>query len=826
MGKSRLAIELLDQLRTRGYDVEWARASSGTTSIPFGAISALVPSDTTDTLWALFRLAHKALAERSNTRRRLVIGIDDVHQLDDASAALIHQAAHNGVVLPVLTARSPDPVPEPITELWKDELVDRMTLGDLTRHATDDLLDQTLGVQATALVKNRAWELSLGNPLLLRELVLMGLDTISEQVALDPSDRLLEIVASRIGDVMPDERAVLEMVAVSNPLEVSIIEALGGEDTLGLLENRQLINVFQDDRRWLAQFSHPLHGEVIRAGMPLSRRRFVNTQLAEALRVTGLRRRTDTIRAATLHLDGDLPPDPDLMTGAAADALASFAYPVAERLARAAWKAGRHPSALLILGEALSRSARGDEAESVFSDAEMASDDQVTLTRVRIARAHNLAFVMGKVLEARQIIDHALAESPTGVPAVELAVSGAWAAALGGSFQEAIRLGKQVYDDADAGDDLRLRALVISTLGQVMVGEVEDAQPYIDAGLGLAERLRASSPFSADLLETNRFMGMALTGEIEEAVSLAASRYETAVEEGAPEVIGLWAADLGFAKERRGDFKSAIRYLGEAAEISLRHDPYAIRGLAIGWAALAYAQLGKTGEFFSLADELDSTRAPEDFRTWTIAHRAAAWRPAMRGDDETAAAEAVRLGRLGIEKDFVNWAIITVYEAVRFGYPELVIDLLEEAAGTCDGRLVGAMSRHAAALKDGDAAEIESVADDFLAMGFDVYSLEAHSQARKLHKAHGDRKAASRANGKIVALQALYPNVMTPPLRDLPPLLTGRETQVARLAAQHTSPEIAAKLSISVRTVDNHLASVYTKLGIGGREELAAVLGD
>ncbi|RMH71372.1 MAG: LuxR family transcriptional regulator, partial [Actinomyces sp.] len=57
-----------------------------------------------------------------------------------------------------------------------------------------------------------------------------------------------------------------------------------------------------------------------------------------------------------------------------------------------------------------------------------------------------------------------------------------------------------------------------------------------------------------------------------------------------------------------------------------------------------------------------------------------------------------------------------------------------------------------------------------------------------------------------------------------PPLLTPREAEVAHLAVHHSSREIAERLAISVRTVDNHLAAVYAKLGIRGRGELAEVL--
>ncbi len=54
------------------------------------------------------------------------------------------------------------------------------------------------------------------------------------------------------------------------------------------------------------------------------------------------------------------------------------------------------------------------------------------------------------------------------------------------------------------------------------------------------------------------------------------------------------------------------------------------------------------------------------------------------------------------------------------------------------------------------------------------------------------------------------------------PQLSDREREVALLAAQNlTSREIAERLFVSVRTVDNHLQQVYVKLGVKRRTELS-----
>jgi DNA-binding CsgD family transcriptional regulator len=51
-------------------------------------------------------------------------------------------------------------------------------------------------------------------------------------------------------------------------------------------------------------------------------------------------------------------------------------------------------------------------------------------------------------------------------------------------------------------------------------------------------------------------------------------------------------------------------------------------------------------------------------------------------------------------------------------------------------------------------------------------------------------------------------------------VLTSREREIAYLAITHTNREIAERLRLSVRTVENHLRQVYTKLGIKGRKDL------
>ena len=63
--------------------------------------------------------------------------------------------------------------------------------------------------------------------------------------------------------------------------------------------------------------------------------------------------------------------------------------------------------------------------------------------------------------------------------------------------------------------------------------------------------------------------------------------------------------------------------------------------------------------------------------------------------------------------------------------------------------------------------------------------------------------------------------------REYEPILSKRQLEVAALAAKRlSSREIALQLGVSVRTIDNHLAHVYRRLGVSDRRELRGALGE
>jgi replication-associated recombination protein RarA len=83
VGKSRVAREALSVAASRGCETRWTVGTSSARAIPLGAFSAWAPSGVTDTV-QLLRGVIESLSAVSSPAR-VVLGVDDVHLLDDLS---------------------------------------------------------------------------------------------------------------------------------------------------------------------------------------------------------------------------------------------------------------------------------------------------------------------------------------------------------------------------------------------------------------------------------------------------------------------------------------------------------------------------------------------------------------------------------------------------------------------------------------------------------------------------------------------------------------------------------------------------------------------
>ena len=102
------------------------------------------------------------------------------------------------------------------------------------------------------------------------------------------------------------------------------------------------------------------------------------------------------------------------------------------------------------------------------------------------------------------------------------------------------------------------------------------------------------------------------------------------------------------------------------------------------------------------------------------------------------------------------------------------------------------------------------------ATGFLTKDVSMQDVVRTVHQAAAGDTALSRELASTILTELRAPDTRTSPL-------TRREEEVLQLIADGLStPEVAAQLYISVKTVKNHLASIYQKLD--SRDRTQAVL--
>jgi DNA-binding CsgD family transcriptional regulator len=156
-----------------------------------------------------------------------------------------------------------------------------------------------------------------------------------------------------------------------------------------------------------------------------------------------------------------------------------------------------------------------------------------------------------------------------------------------------------------------------------------------------------------------------------------------------------------------------------------------------------------------------------------------------------------------------------------------VAERLTALAAECESDLISAYAAHAVAAAAGRADDLVEAADRFEALGAGLLAAEAATEAAQAYQRMGERRAATASSMRATALADTCEGARTPGLA-VPvtvAALTPRERDIAAFAAQgQSSKEIADRLYLSVRTVNNHLQSVYSKLGVAGRHQLPEAL--
>lgn len=271
VGKTRLAREALARATRRGVATRWAAATASARMLPFGAFVPVLGALGDDPTQVLRRAGDALLA--SSGRHGTLLAVDDAHLLDELSAMLLHQLVMQAKATVVITVRSGEPAPDAVTALWKDGHLDRLEVQPLSQPETVALLEAVLGGPVDNVGAERLWRLTRGNALYLRQLVdgeveagrlaeVGGLWRWTGTPMLSPG--LTELIANRMGALPDPVRDVVDVLALGEPLGVSLLARLTDPEAVEQAEGRGLLGVEPDGRRLEARLAHPLFGEVRR----------------------------------------------------------------------------------------------------------------------------------------------------------------------------------------------------------------------------------------------------------------------------------------------------------------------------------------------------------------------------------------------------------------------------------------------------------------------------------------------------------------------------------------------------------------------------------
>jgi ATP/maltotriose-dependent transcriptional regulator MalT len=320
-----------------------------------------------------------------------------------------------------------------------------------------------------------------------------------------------------------------------------------------------------------------------------------------------------------------------------------------------------------------------------------------------------------------------------------------------------------------------------------------------------------------------------MAGRLAEAEAVADDGYRQALMTGNHEARALWAALLGRAVLARGRVRRAARFFLEGVALSRSLEPLGQLAWCLANLAQAHALAGERGPAAAALAEAETLAADFAPMFATELVLARCWVAAARG--ETSAAAGLALGAAEDAQDggANAFAAIAFHDATRLGATRLAAPALRRLVGLVDGDLVGVFADHAAALAAGDGGAIESAAAGFERLGCDLLAAEASAEAAAAHRAAGATAPAAAASTRAKALAGRCEGAFTPALAHGPDadVLTRREREVAALAATGLSNrQVAARLFVSLRTVENHLHRAFSKLGVTSRDELAGVLGE
>lgn len=827
VGKTRVAREALACCPPSSAHRQWIVGTASARGVPLGAFADIASDFGPDPLRRVREVITALIGDRQP--RDVVVGIDDAHLLDDLSAFTVHQLVTRRLATVIMTTRSGETPPDAIIAIWKDHHLQRLELQHLSQSETTQLIEQVLGGPIDSFSAQRLWNYTQGNTLYLRHLIDNEVNTArmtqrsgvwlwDGQPTLSPT--LAELLEARIAQVPGTVCDVLDALAVAEPLETDILEAITDSDALTVADSLDLISVDAGVRPATVRLAHPLLGEVRRTESLRLRR--LRGRIA-----TELARRGDTdpralLRRAALTLESDLTPDAELLAAAALAAMQLGDLRLAETLAKHAADAGGGLQAKIVQAMAITWQQRGTEAEAVL--AELASETRgKTRAQIAILRAMNFATNIGDASSAARELDEAVPADDEAAQAMANAVR-AIIDLMRGHFRAVDRAGT-ILSSTPTSDIAHMLSIwtLVSGLGDL--GRIDEIESAADAGYRLAEMSAEAShlylPLAAMQGIAYRLAGALASSD----ATIARIRRDTI---DIPFQQAWHSFFAGLSAMSRGDLTAAQRSLQETiARLESGGGARLTKTFARSWLTAVLAMAGRAADARCEFEAIEKWGKDADAGVWDVERSIAeAWTCAAEGATSQAISIVRGTAAKESERGRPAWEVVLLQTATQFG-DHTTATRLAELTDYVQGPRAPAAAAHAAALAAGSGDALLDASRQYEAFGDRVAAADAAAQAVIAHQRAGLRGAALSSSATAQRLAAECHGAQTPALRaattEHP--LTDRQREIIALAAQGLSnKQIADRLTISIRSVEGHLFRASQRVGVNNRDQLIATL--
>lgn len=804
----------------------WVAGTSSASHIPFGVFSHLVEVSGAGESAALLRTARETLCGGID-ERRLLLAIDDAHNLDTLSATLVHQLAVSSGVRLVLTVRDGEPAPDAVTALWKDGLLLRVDVEPLSADEATTLLEAVLGgplETSSAAEINAASE---GNPLFLRHLVDGAVHSGSLKLvegvwqlrgAIPLSSHLSTLIRRHLGTMPPTVQQVLEYLALEEPLALTDLAEMTSMEAVEQAEAAGAVTVTDRAGTTIVHPAHPLYTECVRSSMGQLIGRRLRTTLVAQLNMRPPEHVSDRLRLAALALGTDAALEPTSLVVSAYEAMRLGDLTLGEKLARGALDRGGGLPARLPLAHSLAWQGRGRESDDVLSALDPDTLSDWDLVAWVLPKAANQFWMLAESEAAVGLLNRVRARIASPEMRCSPDALAATFALNAGDPRRAVEMATEVLDLPGAQDLAVAWSATTATLASARLGRFEDVAVLADRGLN------AQHPgllrFTIGLGQTTAAL---MDGDQAEAERLA--RHYLSFSEFQQPGRAIGDVLLAHTLMARGALDKAAALLRQSAA--------ALTSTGYSWGPLALMLLAQThgqhGDSNLAAQALERAEAAHNKHSELYAPELAlarSWTLAAARDVRGAMAAARDAVSVAEASGQVAIALRAVLEGVRLGDTRLA-DTATRIGRQLDCALAPMVQAYARHLADGNAAGLDAVAAEFAAHQFNLVAADAASQAAVLHGGAGKRGPELKSKNRAAELAQRCDSPSTPALnRVLNPLpLTERELEIGVMVAEGLSNKaIADRLQVSVRTVEGHIYRSCTKLDVPDRAMLAAAI--